>query len=143
MFDSEELIAELHAQGGPALVAAVEKEFRTGWELQKHWAMQKEQSRSEVGHARSAAVDGLGYISSSIDSNSYFYWLNKGRNELGCQNVWAEDEFRRDYAKKNTQTVVKYQSAKPRSGWTPDMDASTGTAPAIVMGSKYGMGVTA
>ena len=121
-------------------MAAVEKEFRTGWELQKHLAERKEASRSEVGHARSAGVEGLGYISSSINADSYFYWLNKGREQMGCANVWAEDEFRRDYAKKNTHTVVQYQSDKPRSGWTPQRDA----APAgIVIGSKYGMGVAA
>jgi hypothetical protein len=138
MFDSEELIAELHAQGGPALVAAVEKEFRTGWELQKHIALQREQSRAEVGHARSGAVEGLGYISSSIDANSYFYWLNKGRKDMGCGNVWKEEEWRRDYARTNPQTVVKYQSLVPFSGWTPPRDGVR-----LVTGSKYGMGVAA
>jgi len=137
MFDTEELIAELATQGGPALVQAVENEFRRGWALQKHLAEQRERARSAVPHARSGAVEGLGRVEMSMSPDSYFYWLNKGRTELGCENVWKEDEFRKDYAKDNTHAQVKYQALNPVSGWTAEREQK------IVIGSKYGMGVAA
>jgi len=139
MFDTEEFMAELMAQGGPALASAVEREFRTGWDLTRHMAEQRERARSQTPHARSGGVEGLGRVEMSISPESYFYWLNKGRQDLGCQNVWAEDEFRRDYLKDNTQAAVKYQSLAPTSGWTPSREG----APLIVPGSKYGLGVAA
>lgn len=138
MFDTEEFMAELHAQGGPALCAAVEREFRTGWELQRNRAEQRERARSEVPHARSGAVDGLGYVATSISADSYFYWLNKGQREMGEDNVWAHDEFRRDYVKKNPQVRVQYQSLNPKSGWTPERDK-----PLIILTDKRGQEVAA
>ncbi len=132
MFDSEEFMAELMAQGGPALASAVEREFRTGWELTRHMAEQRERARSQTPHARSGGVEGLGRVEMSISPESYFYWLNKGRVEMGCQNVWAEDEFRRDYLKDNSQAAVKYQSLNPTSGWTPQRDE-----PVIIPAGKY------
>lgn len=140
MFNTEEFIDELIAQGGPALALAVEREFRGGWELNKHLAEQRERARSQTPHARSGGVDGLGRVTMSVSPESYFYWLNKGRNEMGCDNVWAEEEFRHDYIRDNKQAEVKYQSLNPISGWTPERDKAT---PAIVAGSKYGMGVAA
>lgn len=147
MFDTEEFMAELIAQGGPALANAVEREFRTGWELTRHMAEQRERARSQTPHARSGGVDGLGRVEMSISPESYFYWLNKGRTELGCDNVWAEEEFRKDYKKDNKQAVVGYQALNPTSGWTPDKDVSSfkfqGSSSKIVPGSKYGLGVAA
>lgn len=133
MLEEEEFIAELHAQGGPALVAAVEREFRTGWELQRHHAEARERARSATPHARSGGVEGIGRVTSSIPAESYFWWLNHGREKLGVTNIWAEDEFRRDYLRDNPQDAVKYQSMKPVSGWTPERDA----APVIVLAGKY------
>lgn len=133
MFDTEQFIAELIAQGGPALASAVEREFRTGWELTRNMAEQRERARSQTPHARSGGVDGLGRVDMSICPESYFYWLNKGRTELGCDNVWAEEEFRKDYKKDNTQAVVPYQSQNAKvSLHVPDQGK-------LVMGSKYGM----
>ena len=130
MFDTEQFIAELIAQGGPALASAVEREFRTGWELTRHMAEQRERARSQTPHARSGGVDGLGRVDMSISPESYFYWLNKGRTELGCDNVWAEEEFRNDYKKDNKQAVVPYQSQTPKVSMH---------VPELVTGSKYGM----
>lgn len=140
MFDTEEFMADLMAQGGPALAQAVEREFRRGWELQKFQAEQRERSRSAVPHARSGGVEGLGRVEMSLSPESYFYWLNKGRTELGCENVWKEEEFRKDYAKDNTHATVKYQALNPVSGWTPERERA---APKIVAGTKYGLGVAA
>lgn len=138
MFDTEEFMAELHAQGGPALCAAVEREFRTGWELQRNLAERRERARSEVPHARSGGVDGAGRVVSSISAESYFYWLNKGQTEMGEDNVWQHAEFRRDYLKKNPQARVGYQSLNPKSGWTPERDK-----PLIVLTDKRGLEVAA
>ncbi len=132
MFDTEEFIAELHAQGGPALVAAVEKEFRTGWEMQKQRAEKKANAKSHVPHARSGGVDGAGYISSSIDPDSYFYWINKGRELFNVDNIWTEPEFRQDYLRDNPQDRVKYQSLNPRVGYTGAVEGAP-----IVLANKY------
>ena len=131
-------MAELHAQGGPALCAAVEREFRTGWEMQRNLAEQREKMRSETPHARSGGVDGAGRVVSSISAESYFYWLNKGQNEMGEDNVWKHDEFRKDYLKKNPQARVAYQSLNPKSGWTPERDKAR-----IILTDKRGQEVAA
>ena len=99
-------------------MAAVEKEFRTGWELQRHMTEQREKKRSSTPHATSGAVDGLGHISSSIPVESYFYWLNRGREKMGVANIWGESEFRRDYLRDNPQARVKYQRQNAMTGWT-------------------------
>lgn len=161
MFDSEQFIAELIAQGGPELARAVEREFRTGWELQRNLAEGRERARSAVPHARSGGVDGLGRVTSAISADSYFYWLNEGRRTHGVENIWAEDEFRRDYLRDHPQARVGYQALNPVSGWTPGAEgrgapltvvdggfpesrlAACDTPPTILTGHKYGMGVGA
>ena len=132
MIDEEEFIQELIESGGPELAAAVEREFRTGWDLQRHQALAREQARSQTPHATSGGMEGMGTISSSIAAESYFYWLNYGRKNLGVQNIWAEEEFRKDYLRDNSQARVKYQSLAPTSGWTPQMEAKP-----IITAGKY------
>lgn len=148
MFDSEQFIAELIAQGGPELARAVEREFRTGWELQRNLAEQRERARSAVPHARSGGVEGLGTVTSAISAESYFYWLNEGRKTHGVENIWAEEEWRRDYLRDHPQARVRYQALNPVSGWTPERDAcdrpgKRDAGPTILVGNKYGMGVGA
>lgn len=160
-------MAELIAQGGPELARAVEREFRTGWAMQREMAERRERARSGVPHARSGGVEGLGRVTSAISADSYFYWLNEGRRRHGVENIWTEEEFRRDYLRDHPQARVGYQALNPVSGWTPGAAEvgnagepegagkpearSTGAGnagkpearPTIVAGRKYGMGVGA
>lgn len=138
---TETFLDSIAAVGGLDLVQAVEEEFRLGWEREKVMVeMQRNRMAEACTRLESAAVDGMGRVMADVPAASYFYWLHKGRAELGTSNVWAHDEFISDYLRDNPQFQVRYRSAKPRSGWTPQMQTER---QGIVLGSKYGMGVAA
>lgn len=138
---TETFLDSIAAVGGHELVQAVEDEFRLGWEREKVMVqMQQNRMAEACTRLESAAVDGMGRVIADVPAASYFYWLHKGREELGTRNIWAHDEFIHDYLRDNPQFQVRYRSAKPRSGWTPQMQSER---QGIVLGSKYGLGVAA
>jgi len=128
----ETFLEDVAAIGGPELVAELEAEFRRGWNVEKVLTELEMKERAEVSTTRtSGAVDGLGRVTMDIPATSYFYWLRWGRAR-GIQNIWKDETFRKDYARDNRASVVKYQSLKPFSGWTPEKEAS-----GLVSASKY------
>lgn len=145
---TDTFMESLAAAGGAELMHAVEQEFRLGWEREKVMVeMERNRMAEACTRLESAAVDGLGRVEMDIPSASYFYWIHEGRKR-GTSNIWKHKEFRKDFLRDNPQFRVKYRSAKPRSGWTPEMKTQRAGVPAlpsggIVMGSKYGLGVAA
>lgn len=141
---TETFLDSLAQAGGYDLVKAVEDEFRLGWEMEKVMVeMEKNRMAEACTRLESAAVDGLGRVEMDIPAASYFYWIREGRKR-GTSHIWKHEEFRKDFLRDNPQFKVKYRSAKPRSGWTPEMRTGVSAPPSgIVAGSKYGLGVAA
>jgi hypothetical protein len=137
---TETFLDSIAAVGGHELVQAVEDEFRLGWEREKVMVqMQQNRMAEACTRLESAAVDGMGRVMADVPAASYFYWLHKGR-AMGESNLWRHQEFVSDFLRDNPQFAVRYRSAKPRSGWTPEMQSERH---GIVLGSKYGLGVAA
>lgn len=141
---TETFLHSIAQAGGHELLKAVEDEFRMGWEMEKVMVeMERNRMAEACTRLESAAVDGLGRVEMDIPAASYFYWIREGRKR-GEKHIWRHQEFRRDFLRDNPQFKVKYRSAKPRSGWTPEMRAGVPASPSsIVAGSKYGLGVAA
>lgn len=145
---TETFLDSIAQAGGHELLKAVEDEFRMGWEMEKVMVeMERNRMAEACTRLESAAVDGLGRVEMDIPAASYYYWIHEGRKR-GEKHIWRHKEFREDFRKKNPQFAVRYRSAKPRSGWTPEMNPQRAGVPAlpsagIVAGSKYGLGVAA
>lgn len=120
----EGLLESIAAQGGKELLDAVCAEFRMGWEREKVETELAEQRLSQACTVlESAAETSTGLrVTADIPASSYFYWLHQGRRLFNERNIWAHEEFRRDYLKKNPQDRVRYRSDKPRVGWTGGMN---------------------
>lgn len=142
---TDSFMESLAQAGGADLMHEVEKEFRLGWQMEKVMVeMERNRMAEACTRLESAAVDGLGRVEADIPAASYFYWIHEGRKR-GTSNIWRHKEFRKDFLRDNPQFKVKYRSAKPRTGWTPEMRAGVPALPSssIVAGSKYGLGVAA
>jgi len=59
-------------------------------------------------------VEGLGELTSSIDSRSYHYWHHK---EPGC---WNDKQFNREYLRDNPEARTKTKPSKIQVGYVGD-----------------------
>ena len=133
----ETFLEDIAQVGGKELMDDVIAEFRLGWNFEKVMAEKEMMERAEVSTSRtSGGVDGLGRVTMDVPATSYHFWMNWGRKH-GIANIWKDPQFRKDYARDNPGSKVKYQSLKPRQGWTPARESHTTNTSGLVMASKY------
>jgi len=72
-------------------------------------AIAADNSKKEYGH-----VEGLGELTSSIDSRSYHYWNNR---EPGC---WNDKQFCKEYLRDCPEARVSAKSQKIQVGYCGD-----------------------
>ena len=133
----ETFLEDIAQVGGKELMDDVIAEFRLGWNFEKVMAEKEMMERAEVSTSRtSGGVDGIGRVTMDVPATSYHFWMNWGRKQ-GIANIWKDPQFRKDYARDNPGSKVKYQSLKPRQGWTPSRESHTTSTSGLVMASKY------
>ena len=91
----------------PEELAALEKELRLGWELDKAVTAARQGKIGKLNAQEHRSVDGLGRLVARIDSNSFTYW---GKKEgFGC---WDDKQFLKEYLRDNEASRVKSTGTK-------------------------------
>lgn len=93
------------------LGAALETEFRRGWEFEKAQAEARQGKLGKINAKDHRSIDGLGEMIARIDSSSYHYWTHK--EGADC---WSDKSFMNAYLRDNPQARVKSGGTKIQIG---------------------------
>ena len=93
-------------------IAALEKELRLGWELDKSITKARQVGVGRINQDVARAVDGLGALKARIDMNSFTYWGKR----LGFQ-CWDDKQFLKEYLRDNEASRVKTAGTKLQVGY--------------------------
>lgn len=89
------------------LLREVEREFRTGWNLQKIRTVHQQKWEQKQRKVPARAIEGLGQLEREIPETSWHFWGQK----LGYQ-CWSDKKFLAEWDRDNPQYKVAYQSSK-------------------------------
>lgn len=91
--------------------AALEREIRTGWELEKAATYARQGKLGQYNSQTHRSIDGLGQCVANIDATSYFSWIGKEGSEC-----WGDKGFMDSYLRDNPQARVKSVGTKIQVG---------------------------
>lgn len=91
------------------LLREVEREFRTGWNLQKVRTIHQQKWEAKRRKVPARAIEGLGQLEREIPVTSYHFWGKK----LGYQ-CWSDKNFLKEWDRDNPEYRVAYQPSKQK-----------------------------
>ncbi len=100
---AQNLATSLVQTFGGDIAAAVEREFRLGWQLEKVLTRLRQ---TQIAHEQTPRrmIDGVGQVTMALDPLVYHYWGNR----LGYD-CWRDKTFRREFARDNPEVRVPVQ----------------------------------
>ena len=96
----------------PEELAALEKELRLGWELDKSMTAARQGDIGKFNHSDIKSLDGIGELAARVDRNSFTYWGKR----LGFQ-CWDDKQFLKEYLRDNEASRVKSVGTKIQVGY--------------------------
>lgn len=92
------------------LLKEVEREFRTGWHLQKVQTLhQRKWEAKRRKQMPAKAIDGIGQLEREIPVTSFHFWGKK----LGYQ-CWSDKNFLKEWDRDNPEYTIAYQPQKQK-----------------------------